>query len=224
MIVAVDGLAGSGKSSVCRLVAERLDWLWVSTGIFYRTVAIVAQRRSIDFMNEGEVGCFLAQELPNITWSFNGDGKAYHAGIDITPYLAKMQVGDKASTVSEYKTVREALLPVQRQVIALSSKRGAIVDGRDIGTVVFPAAELKFFMVADLQQRAIRRAGDEHRDAKEVATQIKGRDTRDGSRSHAPMKRPTGAIEIDTTNLTVEQAAEKMLDTIRRAGHILPPE
>ena len=215
MIVAVDGLAGAGKSSVCRLVAERLDWLWVSTGIFYRAVAVAAQRRGVNFMNEREVEHFLIQELANITWNFNGYGEAYYAGLDLTPYLAGIQVGDQASTVSEYKTVREALLPVQRRVVALSSKRGAIVDGRDIGTVVFPAAALKFFMVATLQQRALRRSGDEQ-DAKKIAAQIKGRDVRDGTRSHAPMKRPPGAIEIDTTNLTIEQAAERMLVAIRR--------
>ena len=124
-------------------------------------------------------------------------------------------MGDAASQLSELPAVRELLLPLQREVVHTSLQLGVIVDGRDIGTIVFPQADLKVFMIANFEERVLRRASEENTDPQVLLAQIKERDVRDSSRVLAPLKKAADAFELDTSTMTAAQAAARMVALIR---------
>ncbi|MDE3269571.1 MAG: (d)CMP kinase [Pseudomonadota bacterium] len=213
IIVAIDGLVGTGKSTIAQAVSKKLAWLYVSTGIFYRAVATLAAMHRVDVESNAALKAMLADTLPKVAWHFEQAAAVYYEQTDISTQL--QQHSNQASIVSAHPAVRAALLPIQRQVVWSSGAPGAIVEGRDIGTIVFPQADLKIFITADQTLRAKRRSEQRQRDFQAVLAQIKERDTRDRTRPIAPTIKAADAITVDNSKLTTAQTVEHVLALIR---------
>lgn len=218
MIIAIDGPAGVGKSSVAKLLAARLGYLYLDTGALYRAIAWKVLHNQVEPADHARVAGLL--ETTSIHMQFqNGSMQVVVDGRDITGELRTPEVTSAASIVSAIPRVREWLLPVQRQI----GQRGSVVaEGRDIGTKVFPSAPLKFFLDADATVRAERRhrelvaAG--HREALETTYQdLSGRDTRDRNRSVAPLVPAPDARPIDTSALNIEQVVAQIMAAVSAA-------
>ena len=212
MLVAIDGPAGSGKSSVARTVAEELGVVDLNTGAAYRAVALVALREGVDL----EDGASLAGISHRV--SLDGDG----ARIDGTPIpeseLRTPEVSAAASTVSARPEVRAVLLDVQREAAKRAREQGgAVVEGRDIGTVVLPDAELKVYLSAAPEERARRRAHQTGREAEldRVQEAMKERDRQDSERGTSPLKPAPDAVILDTTSLSLEGVVSRVLELAR---------
>jgi CMP/dCMP kinase len=212
VLVAIDGPAGSGKSSVARAVAERLQVANLNTGAAYRAVALLALREGVDF----ESGADLAALAGRVDLS--GDG----VSIDGVPVpeeeLRTPEVSAAASTVSVYPEVRWVLLSVQREAAREARwKGGAVVEGRDIGTVVLPDAELKIFLLAAPEERARRRAHQTGREAEleRIREAMQTRDRRDSEREASPLRPAPDAVVLDTTELSLEGVVAKVLELAR---------
>jgi CMP/dCMP kinase len=212
VLVAIDGPAGSGKSSVARAVAERLQVANLNTGAAYRAVALLALREGVDF----ESGADLAALAGRVDLS--GDG----VSIDGVPVpeeeLRTPEVSAAASTASVYPEVRWVLLSVQREAAREARwKGGAVVEGRDIGTVVLPDAELKIFLSAAPEERARRRAHQTGREAEleRIREAMQTRDRRDSEREASPLRPAPDAVVLDTTELSLEGVVAKVLELAR---------
>jgi CMP/dCMP kinase len=212
VLVAIDGPAGSGKSSVARAVAERLQVANLNTGAAYRAVALLALREGVDF----ESGADLAALAGRVDLS--GDG----VSIDGVPVpeeeLRTPEVSAAASTASVYPEVRWVLLSVQREAAREARwKGGAVVEGRDIGTVVLPDAELKIFLLAAPEERARRRAHQTGREAEleRIREAMQTRDRRDSEREASPLRPAPDAVVLDTTELSLEGVVAKVLELAR---------
>ncbi len=222
MIIAIDGPAGSGKSSTAHAVSRELGFLYLDTGAMYRAVGL-AYRRSGPDTNPDSIPDLI--ENTSISLAPSGDGcRVSLNGEDVTELLRTPEVSEAASVVAVVPAVREAMVRKQRELAASSVEQfgGAVVEGRDIGTVVFPNAELKIFLEADLEERARRRVldfGDGFVTTREVREQIKRRDKADETRDIGPLKVANDAIRIDTTNLTFEQQVGQIVGLARRLIH-----
>jgi cytidylate kinase len=222
-IVAVDGPAGSGKSSICATVCQDLGWSYVNTGALYRAVGLLALDRGVSLV-EGPALKKLLEEFSDIVRWEHESARLFVGLEDFTPRLNSVEAGNGASAVAKMPMVREALLPLQRK-LSLSAPRGAIVDGRDIGTVIFPDADIKIFMTASLEQRAMRRlrqleksGGLSDLSHDDVKRAIASRDDQDSQRDSAPMRKAADAILFDTSEMDVEQAISKLKELIRSKG------
>jgi cytidylate kinase len=222
-IVAIDGPAGAGKSTVARKVAEALGFVLVDTGAMYRSVALAAKRAGVAWSDGPALGALAAEIVAGEALVFVRDPargvRVKLQGDDVSEAIRTPEIGMGASTVSAHKEVRAALLEMQR----LTGKNGNVVlEGRDIGTVVFPDAEVKFFLTARPEIRAQRRF-DELRakdpDAKitfeETLADVKRRDEQDTNRPIAPLKQAEGAVYVDTSDRTIEEVVASMADHVR---------
>ena len=228
-VVAVDGPAGTGKSSVTKRLAELLGFVHVDTGALYRATAYLALEGSPADPNEvnGELAAQIARD-GNFEFrrevKKNPANRVYVNGRDVTTLIRTPEISLAASKVATFAAVRAALLGLQRR---LGCRGHAILEGRDIGTVIFPDADVKFFLVASVEERAKRRlseleaSGADPISFDELKKQIQARDLQDSSRAVAPLKRAPGAIEIDTTSLTLDQVVETMEQTIRQKIPVL---
>jgi len=208
-VIAIDGPAGSGKSTTARLVAEKLGFRYLDTGAMYRAVTLKALQQGIRIENQSAVVALSR----NTEIQFKIQNRSLRVlldGEDVTRRIRDQTVSRHVSTVAAYQGVRKWITELQRQI----GKEGRIVaEGRDIGTVVFPDARLKIFLVASLEQRARRRQKDladagESISLKKLTAELKYRDEYDRSRSFAPLKKSADAIELDTTGLTIEQQVD----------------
>lgn len=213
--MAIDGPAGVGKSTVARLLASRLKFLYLDTGALYRAVALAVLQSGLD-PTEADAVAELLHKL-SIEMDFNNDAVAVRLnGNDVTGELRTPAVSSAASVVSAIPAVRAWLLPIQRQI----GQRGSVVaEGRDIGTKVFPAAEVKFFLEADATVRAERRhrelvAAGHSRAIEQTETEMAGRDNRDRSRAVAPLVAAEDALHIDTSRLSVAQVVDRMMAAV----------
>ncbi len=207
MIITIDGPAGAGKSTIARLLAERLGFELLDTGAMYRGVAWACLSSNIDLERHADV----ARIAQAVTIRFERENVLVN-GIEATHQIREPDVTAIASIVAAMPVVRERLVELQRTA---ASGRNMVCEGRDQGTVVFPNAERKFFVTASLEARAKRRqaelAGrDRHQSLKETVRQLAERDERDISRDIAPLKPAPDAIEIDTSDLTIDQALAKV--------------
>lgn len=219
-IVAVDGPAGSGKSSVCSKACKRLGWTYVNTGFLYRAVAYICQQRGISLVDQSGLGAVIDDFTQSLNWDPETQA-VWFEGKNISEYLYTDSAGAAASLIAKDMLVREKLLPLQRD-LALRSPVGAIVDGRDIGTVVFPDADLKIFLTASIEERAKRRmhqlkeGAPATQDELEVLkASIAARDSQDAKRDVAPLIQAPDAILLDTSNLRMDMTIEKLVELIQ---------
>lgn len=216
IIIAIDGPAGSGKSSSAKIVAERLGYIYIDTGAMYRAVTLEAIRRGIA-ENEEEI-CKMLPELEiQMQPSPNGQRTILN-GVDVSDDIRLPEVTRLVSPVSAMPCVREKLVSEQRRI---GANGGVVMDGRDIGTVVFPNAELKIYLVASIEARAERRAKELREkgldvDIEEIKKQIIDRDNYDSSRPISPLRKAEDAILIDTSNLTLQQQSEMIIELAQK--------
>ncbi len=210
VIVAIDGPAGAGKSTIARRLAGRLGFTYIDTGAMYRAVGLWALRQGLDVTDMHRMDA-LAQAaaielLPGSKILLNGE--------DVSTAIRTPAVSDAASKVSVIPAVRRALVEKQR---ALAETTSVVMEGRDIGTVVFPHAEVKIFLDADAEERARRRYREAPQDGtvEQVAREMRERDQRDRGRAEAPLQQAPDAVYVDSTGLTPEEVEEAILKVIR---------
>jgi len=216
MIIAIDGPSGAGKSTAAKLVAGRLGYLYLDTGAMYRALTLKVLENRIDANDVNRIA-YLASES-EIGLINNSDGSLIVTldGVDVSLAIRKPNITKLVSDVAKIKAVRQVMLKLQRE---LGKKGNVVLDGRDIGTVVFPEAEKKFYIDADLKERVKRR----HKELKglgqdvtlgAVELDLSNRDKIDTSREFAPLKKAEDAVYIDTTFLTIEEVVDKLLSYI----------
>jgi cytidylate kinase len=220
MIVAIDGPAGSGKSTTAKRVADAMGWLYLDTGAMYRTIGLAFQERNAPF--DAEAAATLLDDL-DLDLRMGTDGlRACLNGEDVTERIRTPEASEAASHVSTLSAVRERLVAEQRRIAQeqTAQGRGVVIEGRDIGTVVAPDAEVKVYMVANPQERAQRRhreltARGETASLEDVANDIAERDARDATRDVSPLRQAEDAITLDTTGLSIDEQVERVVALIR---------
>jgi CMP/dCMP kinase len=215
LLITIDGPAGAGKTTVSRSLAARLGYRYVDTGALYRAVAYTARRRGI--LPEDDMGLERMVAELTLGWTPGESGQRFMAcGEDITDAIRSPEISMLASTISARPVVRSFLLKVQRQ---LGAEKAAVFEGRDMGTVVFPEAEVKFFLVASEKARARRRFAELNAPAgttlEDVERDMRRRDDQDSGRALAPLREASDAIRIDSTDLTIEEVVERMLSHVK---------
>ncbi len=215
-IIAIDGPASSGKSTTAKELAKSLEYVYLDTGAMYRACGLQAFRENISLDDIDSLTNMMKNikveikySLPNNIVLLNGE--------DVSQAIREPQIGKLASDISAIGVVRQGMTSLQRK---LGQAKGIVMDGRDIGTVVFPQAEYKFFMVADLDERAQRRYLEEkakgsQKSFAEVKEELAQRDYNDSHRAIAPLKQADDAIVIDSTKLSIQQQVEKILELIK---------
>ena len=211
-IITIDGLSGSGKSTISLLLAEKLKWNLLDSGILYRAVGYILNKQSIHVDSKEIVLEIIANIQLVSSQSFMY--KVYFNEEDISGYLVNEEVGIEASRVSKYEYIRKALLPIQHSCVM---SPGLIANGRDMGTKVFPDADLKLFFIADLSIRAQRRHQQltelgQIIDIKDINKSLIERDERDLTRNISPLKAANDAIVLDSTKLNIESVLDKILE------------
>ena len=215
MIIAIDGPAGSGKSTVAKFIAKRLNYRYIDTGSMYRAVAWSAEKKDIDLSDENAVGQWVTQ----LKIEFVADPAGQQVkvnGENATGLLKNEVVGRGAAKVAAQKRVREILVAKQQEI---GESGNVVMDGRDIGTQVFPNAELKFFMDADAEERGKRRYLELKEknldvDLENIIAEIKQRDHEDRNRAISPLCPAEDAIKIDTTKFAIEEVIDKVMEQI----------
>ena len=212
MIIAIDGPAGSGKSTIAKLIAEDLGLVYLDTGAMYRLVTLKA-------LNDGILGNLdkIIKMLDNLNIDIKENG-FYLDDIDVSEEIRKPVVSENVSDIAVIREVREKMADLQRK---FSESKNVILDGRDIGTVVFPNADVKIFLVADAKERANRRykelvAKGENVRIEEIYENILKRDEIDSTRKESPLKKADNAIEVDTTSKNIEEVKNEILNIIRK--------
>ena len=218
IIIAIDGPAGSGKSTTARLVAEKLGYIYVDTGAMYRAITLRVLQSGTDPRDEKKV-VKLAGETDILLKNHGGKLHIYLEGMDVTEAIRSEDVTKNVSLVSSYAELRKIMVDKQRSI---GAQKGCVVDGRDIGTVVFPEADLKFFVTADVMERARRRQEELSANGIEiplvqVVRELKDRDLKDSTRETSPMRKADDAVEIDTTNLTIDGQVHMILNYANEA-------
>ena len=212
MIIAIDGPAGSGKSTIAKLIAEDLGLVYLDTGAMYRLV-------TLKVLNDGILGNLdkIIKMLDNLNIDIKENG-FYLDDIDVSEEIRKPVVSENVSDIAAIREVREKMVDLQRK---FSESKNVILDGRDIGTVVFPNADVKIFLVADAKERANRRykelvAKGENVRIEEIYENILKRDEIDSTRKESPLKKADNAIEVDTTSKNIEEVKNKILNIVRK--------
>ena len=218
LLITIDGPAGAGKTTASRTLAERLGYRYVDTGALYRGVAYEVKQQGVNPENEVE----LADLCRRLQLGFRTEAKGvrlYSGDTDISDHIRSPEISMLASSVSASAVVREYLLDVQRDI---GLRKAAVFEGRDMGTVVFPEADVKFFLDATLATRALRRyrelESETDQSLHKVEKDMQRRDNSDSTRSLAPLKPADDAIVIDSTGLSVQEVVDRMLSHISEKG------
>ena len=223
LIIAIDGPSGAGKSTLGRMLARALNLLYIDTGSMYRAVALAVLESSISATDDVAVGSLAGR----VDIDLKGDPDSLRvtlAGVDVTETIRSEEVTELSSIISTIPAVRRAMVARQREM----GERGAVLNGRDIGTVVFPDADVKFFLTAVPQERATRRfneerAQDPNADFEETFADMAERDRRDSTREDSPLKAADDAIIVDSTGLTIDDVFQKMIKAIENESGGKPP-
>jgi cytidylate kinase len=202
MVIAIDGPAGAGKSTVARALAGRLDFTYLDSGAMYRCVALAALEQGADLDDAAAVGAIAG----SLAIELEGD-RVELEGRDVSEPIRDARVSEAASRVSVHAAVREALVARQRELIEAGRY---VAEGRDIGTVVSPEAPLKVFLTASAEERARRRADQTGEDPAAVLAAQRERDERDETREHSALRLAADAVEVDTTGLTLDQVVDQI--------------
>ncbi len=219
MIIAIDGPAGAGKSTVAKLLAQKLGFLYIDTGAMYRALALKAVESGIDIKDAAAVVKMAAASDVDLVHSPGGGPlEVFLDGRDVSQEIRQPRVSRVVSDVAKIKGVREILVKLQRR---LGSQKDSVLDGRDIGTIVFPGADKKFYIDAQFDERVMRRYKEltglgQAVTLEEVKNDLRNRDTIDSTREHSPLKRADDAIYIDTTKMTIDEEVETLLQWIKR--------
>lgn len=216
--VAIDGPSGAGKSTIARRAAQALSFIYVDTGALYRTIGLYMSQHIEDTKDAKAVEALLPKVSVELRFT-GGEQRVFLNGEDVSEKIRTPQAAMHASNVSAIPAVRAFLLDMQR---ALAASSNVIMDGRDIGTVVLPEAQVKIFLTASVEARAKRRLAEheargEKIDFDELVREIETRDYNDSHRAAAPLKRAEDAVLVDTTGLSFEESVEKIISLIRRA-------
>ncbi len=224
--IAIDGPSGAGKSSLARRCAAAFDFIYVDTGAIYRTVGLAALRRGIDRRDEETVKALLPELAIEMRYNETGEQRMYLNGEDVSREIRLPEISICASDVSALPAVRAFLLDMQRK---MAREHNVIMDGRDIGTVVLPDAELKIFLTASAEARAERRLKELQ--AKGVRASFEGvlrdiqyRDEQDSNRAAAPLRAAEDAVTVDTTEIDFEESFRLLCSVIRERLGLTPRE
>jgi cytidylate kinase len=213
-IVAIDGPAGAGKSTVARKLASLLGWRFLDTGAFYRAVTLKALAAGVEPADAEAVGRLAASARIEMREEA-GVQKVFLDGVDVTREIRGPDVSKSVPVVAAHADVRRAIVPQQR---AFAQAGRVVAEGRDMGTVVFPDAGVKFYLDADDSVRAARRAAERgDADVARVRTEQRERDRQDSTRTHSPLTRASDAVLLDSTTLSVDEVVGRMLSTVRAA-------
>lgn len=215
-IIAIDGPAGAGKSTVAKLVAQKLGFLYIDTGALYRALTLKAKRQKLNLKDDKAVTDLLKKSLITLEYT-KGNLKVVLDNEDVSSEIRKPYITDGVSDVAKIKEVRKIITDLQRK---LAQNDNSVLEGRDIGTVVFPKAKYKFFLDANFKERVNRRFKEMLEKKEDVQIEsIEGdlatRDRIDSTREIAPLKKADDAIYIDTTDMSIEQVVEKIIAWIK---------
>lgn len=217
--IAIDGPAGAGKSTIAKTLALKIGFVYVDTGALYRAIAYYFLRNSLDPENQESLKSACGDIRVELSYEGNVQ-KVFLNGEDVSTVIREEAVGNMASATSKYPFVRSKLLKLQQDIAA---EKNVIMDGRDIGTSVLPNAQLKIFLTADVHERAVRRYNELQQKGtacslEEIEADIKERDYRDIHRETAPLKPADDAVYLDTSDMTIEEVAEKIYSLATEAG------
>lgn len=215
--VAIDGPSGAGKSTLARAVAGKFGFLYVDTGAIYRTVGLSALRAGVDPKDAGAVTALLPETRVELSHADDGLQHMYLNGEDVTEQIRTPEVSMAASAVAAYASVRAFLMDAQRD---LAKTHNVVMDGRDIGTVVLPDADVKIFLTASAQERAWRRTLElsergTPKPYEEVLAELEARDRDDANRTEAPLRQAADAVRLDNTQLTFQESVDAMSEIIQ---------
>lgn len=216
MIIAIDGPAASGKSTTAKRAAEQLGFIYLDTGAMYRAVTLAVLNAGINSQMEEDVRSILP-DLDISVEASDGGSITYLDGKDVSDEIRRNAVTKNVSAISAMPSVREEMVTIQRRI---AGGRNAVVEGRDIGTVVFPQADFKFFVTASYEVRAQRRQTDLKKlgielSMEEIISDLKRRDGIDSGRAHSPLTRADDAIIVDTTDLTIDEQVTFIIERVR---------
>ena len=215
--IAIDGPAGAGKSTIARRVAKELSFIYVDTGAMYRAMALYLLHKNVDRTNTEQIGEVCQNAEISIEYQ-NGEQIVLLNGENVNAYLRTEEVGNMASVSSAVPRVREKLLSLQRK---LAKDMSVVMDGRDIGTVVFPHAQLKVFLTASVEERARRRFEElkvkgETVSLEDLKKRISERDRLDETRAISPLKKANDAVLIDSTQMSIQEVTETILSLAKK--------
>ena len=216
MVIAIDGPAGSGKSTTAKFVAEKLSFIHINTGAMYRGIALKCIQKNVNIEDTSQLNHLLTHT--KLEFAAEGRSTLFMDGVDISAEITSVKVTDFVSQVSAISEVREKLVQYQRK---MAEGLNVVLEGRDIGTVVFPNADHKFFLVADIHERAKRRkkemeAKGEVVSLEELTAEMLERDRKDSTRKHSPLKKAEDAVEIDTTGISIEEQVNRIVEIVNK--------
>ncbi|MDR3091732.1 MAG: (d)CMP kinase [Clostridiales bacterium] len=219
--MAIDGPAGAGKSTVARDVAGRLGFVYVDTGAMYRAAALYGIENGYNLDDLGDIEKFIGAVKLRLERGEDGGQRVLLDGRDVTGRLREAAVAEGSSKVAVCRRVREAMVLLQREAAA---RNNVVMDGRDIGTVVLPCADLKIYLRASAETRARRRFDEEREKGgapvfDRILEDIRERDLRDSAREHSPLRQAEGAVVLDTDGLSREEAAERVIELWNARGN-----
>lgn len=217
MNIAIDGPAGAGKSSIAKLVAQKLSFVYFDTGAMYRTIALYALEHQINPAREEDVVAVL-DEIQITLSHEDGEQEIFLNGTNVSKDIRREEVGKNASTVAKYAAVRQKLVSLQQEIAA---DMDVIMDGRDIGTVVLPNAEVKIYLTASANVRAKRRYKElqekgESCDLTQIEKDIIARDEQDMNREISPLRQAEDAVLVDSSDMTIEEVVNCLIDIIKK--------
>lgn len=212
--IAIDGPAAAGKSTIAKEIAKLYHYTYIDTGAMYRSVAYHTKKKAIDWDDKEAV----VASLEDFVLTLNNDGKVYLNGEDITLAIRQNDISIGASRVSQYPEVRNYLVSLQQ---AMASEGGVVLDGRDIGTVVLPSADLKIYQIASVEARALRRHQENldkgiPSNLEEIQKEIEQRDYDDMHRQASPLRKADDAIELDTSSLSINEVLREVQKLINQ--------